>query len=135
MISMKELNPRGYTLTAEQIINLRELHTRINKIREAYAKPMLVTSGVRDIEHHRKIYIEKAKASGVTNFRVPMGSKHLFGQAVDISDPNCELQKWIMDNVKLLEEVGLWCEDFSATKNWVHFQTVPPKSGKRFFLP
>jgi hypothetical protein len=64
-----------------------------------------------------------------------MKSRHLFGKAVDISDPKRELQAWCRTNEKLLEEIGLWCEDFNATPTWVHFQVESPKSGKRFFMP
>jgi hypothetical protein len=65
-----------------------------------------------------------------------MGSKHLSGQAVDLAGPNIkEFQKWMLANTKLLEELGIYCEDFSATTTWCHCQLVAPKSGKRFFLP
>jgi hypothetical protein len=34
-----------------------------------------------------------------------------------------------------MEEAGLWMEDFSATKTWLHVQITPPASGNRFFKP
>lgn len=112
--------------------NLNILLKKINVIRTAWAKPMIVTSGLRTMKHHLDIYARK----GITDpNRIPMKSKHLFGQAVDISDPKQELQKWCKQNISLLESTGLWMEDFSATKNWCHFQIVPPKSGNRFFMP
>lgn len=112
--------------------NLAILLERINKIRSAYGKPMTVTSGYRSMEDHLRIYREK----GVTDqSKIPMKSRHLSGRAVDIGDGDKKLKEWILDNVALLESVGLWCEDFSTTDNWVHFQTVPPGSGKRFFMP
>jgi uncharacterized protein YcbK (DUF882 family) len=132
MVTQQELNPKNFTLTEEQQANVTILHEKINKIRALWGKPMVVTSGVRDIEDHKRIYREK----GITDeAKIPMKSKHLFGQACDISDPKQELQKWCLENVDKLEEIGLWCEDFKATKNWVHFQIIPPKSGKRFFKP
>ena len=134
MITMKELikndNLADIPLTHQH--NLEELLVKVNKVRTAYARPMTVTSGYRSMYDHKRIY----NAKGIFDeSKIPMKSKHLFGQAVDIYDPNKELQKWCLDNVKMLEEIGLWMEDFSATKNWVHFQIVPPKSGKRFFMP
>jgi hypothetical protein len=36
---------------------------------------------------------------------------------------------------RMLEEAGLFMESPSKTPRWVHFQTVPPKSGKRIFIP
>jgi uncharacterized protein YcbK (DUF882 family) len=112
--------------------NLAVLLERVNKVRAAYGKPMTVTSGLRTMQDHLRIYREK----GITDqSKIPMRSRHLFGQAVDISDPKQELQRWILKNEKLMEEIGLWMEDFSATKNWVHMQIVPPASGQRFFKP
>jgi uncharacterized protein YcbK (DUF882 family) len=118
--------------TPEVKENLLILLQRINVIREAYGKPMTITSGLRSMADHLRIYAEK----GITDKnKIPMKSKHLYGQAVDISDPKKKLQKWILENLSVVEEAGLWMEDFSATPNWVHFQTVPPASGKRFFKP
>jgi len=109
-----------------------ELLNRINKVRAAYGKPMIVTSGLRTIEHHLEIY----KKKGITDLRkIPMGSLHLNGCAVDISDPKRELQKFITSHVQLLESVGLWIESFAFTSTWVHFQIKPPLSGRRFFMP
>lgn len=62
-------------------------------------------------------------------------SKHLTGQACDIRDGDRSLAGWCADNVDVLEQVGLWCEDFRWTPTWVHFQIVPPKSGRRIFIP
>lgn len=112
--------------------NLEEVLLRINKIRTAYNKPMTVTSGYRTMQDHIRIY----NAKGIMDLKkIPMQSRHLYGKAVDISDPNKDLQKWCLANIKMLEDVGLWLEDFSATPNWVHFQIEPPKSGKRMFKP
>lgn len=112
--------------------NLNKLLEKVNKLRAAYGKPLTVSSGLRTMEDHLRIYKEK----GITDkSKIPMKSKHLSGESVDFADPKQELQKWIKANLKLMEEIGLWFEDFSATKNWVHVQIVPPKSGNRFFLP
>lgn len=112
--------------------NLLDLLIKMNKVRDAWGKPMTVSSGWRSKGDQLRIYKEK----GITDpAKIPMRSKHFFCQAVDIYDPKRELQKWIKENIKLVEEIGLWMEDFSATPNWVHFQTVPPASNKRFFLP
>lgn len=133
MITLKELNPKGHLLTEEQEVNLPILHRRINIIREKRALSMVVTSGVRSVEDHKRIYTEKARKAGMTAFRVPMGSMHLKGAAVDIYDPGGELYRWCKENEGVLVEAALWCEE--GTNGWVHFQIYPPKSGKRWFLP
>ena len=111
--------------------NLNDLLVKINKVRLAYGKPMIVTSGLRTTKHHLEIYARK----GIYPPKVPMKSNHLSGRAVDFSDSDGKLKAWVKDNIKLMEEIGLWLEDFTATKTWCHFQINPPKSGKRFFMP
>lgn len=62
-------------------------------------------------------------------------SKHMTGDAVDIYDPDGELDDWCMEHLDILAECGLWLEHPSATKGWSHLQQVPPRSGKRVFYP
>jgi hypothetical protein len=134
MITMDELLCGAVLseLSPEIQENLNDLLIKINIIRTKWGKPMYVTSGFRTMKHHLEIY----KAKGITDpKRIPMKSNHLYGKAVDISDPTKILQKWCKDNVYVLETIGLWMEDFSVTKTWCHFQTVPPASGKRWFMP
>lgn len=131
MISRNEIL-KGKECPDELEQNLQELLERVNKARAAYGKAMTVTSGYRSKEDQIRVYREK----GITDLsKIPMKSKHLYCQALDIYDPKQELQKWVKENLELMEEIGLWMEDFSATKNWVHFQIVPPASGNRFFKP
>lgn len=132
MITMKELL-NGHSsegLPVEILSNLAQLQDRVNKIRTAWNRPMQVTSGLRRLEDHIKIYRDK----GITDpTKIPMKSKHLYGQAVDVFDPKLELTVWLKKEPKHLEEAELWCEE--GNKNWVHFQSVSPVSGKRWFLP
>ena len=64
-------------------------------------------------------------------------SKHLACQAVDLFDPDGDLDEWLMTmgGRKALEDLGLWIEHPAATKGWCHLQTVPPRSGNRVFYP
>lgn len=130
---MNELNPKGFEVTADVRVNLEVLLARMNEIRGVWGKPMLVTSGLRSLADHKRIYAEIAKRNGNAVIRVPMGSRHLSGQACDVADRDGSLMAWCRANVPVLERVGLWCED--GTVGWVHFQIVPPGSGKRFFKP
>ena len=64
-------------------------------------------------------------------------SKHMTGQAIDLADPEGDLDDWLMSDAgqAQMEKLGLWHEHPAATKNYAHLQTVPPRSGKRTFFP
>ena len=133
MITLNELNPHDVKLTAEQNDNLPKLYNSINQIRHLWNHPMIVTSGVRSVEDHKRIYLEKAQKSGLKNIRIPMGSMHLKAAAVDIADTDGSLYSWCKANPEALSSAGLSCEE--GTQGWVHFQIYPPRSGKRWFYP
>lgn len=135
MISMSELNPKNFDVSDEQQANLDILLVRVNKVRARWGKPMTVTSGLRTMEDHLRIYREKAEAAGVpfNESKVPMSSKHLKGEAADISDPDLSITAWLKADSSILEDAELWCEDGNA--DWVHFQILAPGSGNRWFKP
>lgn len=64
-------------------------------------------------------------------------SKHMTGLAIDIYDPDGDLDDWLMtgEGQACLGALGLWMEHPSATKGWSHVQTVPPRSNRRVFYP
>jgi hypothetical protein len=62
-------------------------------------------------------------------------SKHLSCEAIDLEDPEGALDAWCLRNLDALEAVGLWLEHPDATPGWCHLQTVPPRSGRRVFMP
>lgn len=68
-----------------------------------------------------------------------MRSKHTMCRAIDIADPEGDLDHWCMENQEALERIGLWQEHPGSTKGWCHVQTVPYGSwveGKpRWFYP
>ena len=139
MISMDELLNHKYKLedqTPEVQANLAILLERVNKIRALWGKPCTVTSGLRTREDHLRIYRDKAEKAGVEfdESKVPMKSKHLYGQAVDIYDPDLSMTEWLKeDDSQKLVDAELWAEAGNA--NWVHVQIVPPGSGARWFNP
>jgi hypothetical protein len=122
-ITAKELNPHGYKPSPEVEKNLAILLDRMNSVRSAYGKPMIITSGLRSEADQARINPSASK------------SKHLTGQACDVQDTDGKLAEWIKANMKLMEAIGLWFEDFDHTHGWCHCQIVPPKSGKRVFTP
>ncbi len=130
MITIKELLSGNDLdkLPKDHQLNIEDLLVKMNLVRTAYNQPMLITSGYRTLEHHKAIYLKMG------NNNPPLSSKHLSGQACDVSDPDGKLMDWVKANVPLMESIGLWMEEKDAIKR-VHFQTLAPKSGNRFFLP
>lgn len=66
-----------------------------------------------------------------------LNSKHMTALAVDLFDPQGELDDWLMSGIGMaaMEALGLWLEHPSKTEGWAHVQTVPPGSGRRVFMP
>lgn len=115
--------------TPEVCFNAGQLIEKINAL--GYKPPKVFSSCLRSKAAQIRIYKEK----GITDIsKIPLGSAHITGKAVDIADDG-SLQKWLLSNVEKLEKLGLYCEDFSATKTWVHIQSIAPKSSKTFFMP
>src|SRR6185369_10067228 len=52
-------------------------------------------------------------------------SKHMLGQAIDITDPEGDLDEWCLANQDVLAGLGLWLEHPASTKGWCHVQIVP----------
>lgn len=117
---VKEEILKGQSIPLGLEDNLSDLLTKINIIRKAYNKPMVVTSGYRTVENELK-----HGRSGK--------SDHCKCKAVDIYDPDKALAKWCHEHEDLLIQTGLWIEHTNYTRNWVHFTTT--KKSKLFFIP
>lgn len=128
MITLNELNPKNFVVSPEIADNLNRLFVAMNLVRAAYAKPMIVTSGLRDLEDHKRIY----KELGIPEDKIPMGSQHLHGNACDIADKDGALMIWCKANETFLKHVGIKGIEL-GTNGWVHFQIVPVKSGNFWF--
>ncbi len=123
MITLQELNPKGYMTSLDQDANLEKLLKAMNAIRRAWGRAMRITSGLRSLEDQLRI-----------NPKAPK-SKHLLGAACDVEDKDGALKKWLVKNLDLLKTEGLYLEAFEATPGWVHFQVIAPGSGARIFKP
>mgnify|MGYP001595559065 FL=1 len=115
------LNPGE--LTPEIMENAAETVRRANKLLTEFGEDRKVASGWRPA------------AINAATPGAALKSKHMTGQAIDLADPEGDLDEWCMDHPEVLENIGLFQEHPSATKNWCHVQIVPPKSGKRIFYP
>lgn len=109
--------------TQEISDNLDKFLLLINQVRSAWAKPMYVNSGWRPPSIN-------ASTPGAAAH-----SKHMDGLAIDISDVDGSLWAWVLQNLELMKQLGLYMEDRRWTPTWVHFGFGPPNSGHRIFVP
>ena len=94
--------------------------------------------GVVFDKHPNGTLVSSGWRPAAVNASVPgaaVKSKHMTAQAIDLYDPDGEIDDWCMDHLDKLEQCGIWIEHPSATKGWSHMQSVPPRSGKRVFYP
>lgn len=138
MWNAARLNPHGFACDTNTQMNLETLAFKLNKFEALYGKPLTLTNALRDMQDHLRIYAEKnakLRARGLPEVKVPLSSKHLFGQAADMADPKGELRDFIRTNKKAIQAIGFWFEKFESTIGWCHFQIVAPGSGAFEFIP
>lgn len=107
-------------LTPTHELNLARLLLQLNKLRAAWGKPMIITSGYRPAEIN-------ALVGGA------LKSRHMSCEAVDIADPKHELINWLQADPNRLKDFGFWMEHPESTSSWCHLQISPPPSGVRVF--
>ena len=128
MISKQELlmgRDKTYAkdYTDEISKNVDELLVVLNKVRAAYGKPMTVSSGWRPAAIN-------SNTSGSAK-----SSLHMQGLACDFRDDDRSIMKWVLNNLQLMQDLGIYIEDFRWTKNWCHMGIRAPASKNRIFVP
>lgn len=96
---------------------------KANELLDVFGQHRDVASGWRPVE------VNKLVPSAA-----PM-SNHTRCLAVDLEDAGNDLDRWCLDNLGVLEKIGLWLESPDSTRGWCHVQIVPPHSGRRVFIP
>jgi len=110
--------------------NLKELVEKINKFFEGYTWPKQLPKKVNDGYRRPQ---DSPKNGSATSW-------HFKGAAIDLDDDASGVTwKYVWQNRFKLKELGLYVEHpcWTNHKNgsWIHIQTKPPRSGKRFFIP
>jgi hypothetical protein len=78
----------------------------------------------------------RPKAINDATSNAATSSKHLTGEGIDLRDNGTrDLAQWCLKNEESLAEIGLWMERPQWTPTWVHLQTVPPGSRRRYYVP
>ena len=62
-------------------------------------------------------------------------SSHKEGLAVDLYDPEGDIDAWCLQNLDDLESCGIYIEDPLSTHGWSHWTIRKPGSGNRVFKP
>jgi len=127
MKSIDELNPHHYEVNDNMKKNGDILFERLMEFQDSSNIDFIINSGLRS-EGDQVALINEGKTNAVH-------SKHLSFSAADINDPEGLLAEWVKNNLDAVTRIGLWFEDFSHTKGWVHAQIMPPNSGKIIFIP
>lgn len=130
----REQHPLALTPAIE-----REAHRTVGLVNAMLSRAML--AGVHTVSNPRTgTPVSSGWRPPVVNAGTPgaaVNSKHMTGQAVDLYDPDGDIDDWLMSTAgqAVLAELGLWLEHPAATKGWAHLQTVPPRSQRRVFYP
>lgn len=120
-----EGDPRAVLVALDKALrdNANILLTRVNRLMRQFGENRRVVRGfapsVECLEPFRQ-------------FKEPfLPSRHQSAEAVDLADPEGDLDQWLLDNQRLLESCGLWIEHPATTRGHCHLQSVPPKGGSR----
>ncbi len=124
----------AHELTDEKRANAAIFVDRINRL-----IPEMQADGVLLQQHpvHKSAFSSGWRPEAINHATAGAApkSKHMTCQAGDLYDPDGEIDEWALAHPEILERIGLWQEHPSATKNWCHLQSIPPKSGNRVFYP
>ena len=110
-------------LTDEKRSNAEEMVDKANELLTRFGETRKVNSGWRPAS------INKATVGAAPK------SKHMTCEAIDFEDKDGSLDAWCLENLDVLQEIGLWLEHPDSTPNWCHLQTLAPRSGNRVFKP
>ncbi len=110
-------------LTDEKRSNAEETIDKANQLLERFGETRKVNSGWRPAS------INKSTVGAAPK------SKHMECLAIDLEDKDGSLDAWCLENLEVLQEIGLWLESPESSPGWCHIQIVPPRSGNRVFKP
>ena len=100
--------------------------------------------GVRPaLDEHTGTYVASGWRPPAVNDRTANSAKgtstHLSGEGIDLQDhADRRLAVWCCRNTDLLERLGLYAENpcwTGGVSPWLHLQSRPPKSRRRFYIP
>lgn len=115
----------------EIVENAKSLLERVN----ALLSEIVETYGIQSFANPEVRSGWRPASYNATVIGAAPNSKHITGQAIDLSDNEGELDEFLYARTHLLIKHHLYMEHPAATKSWCHLQSVPPRSGNRVFYP
>lgn len=115
--------PIDYPPPQATIAHAEDLLVRLNRLVMYWERPITISSGYRPAAINDRI-------NGASK-----SSHHIICAAADLVDKDGKLAAFCMNDLPMLEHLGLWMEHPESTKCWVHLQIFPPRSGNRVFRP
>jgi uncharacterized protein YcbK (DUF882 family) len=109
-----------YPINLNQALNMANLLSRVNHLIGSLKIETHLSSG------YRPGHFNKAAGGSAR-------SGHLTCEAIDLIDHDGSVGQMLKNNVKLLEEYGLYLENPEFTKTWVHLDIRERKN--RIFNP
>lgn len=131
-MTASDLNPKMFPVTPQIEANLVRLAAAMTAVEVAYGRRLAVTSGFRTFDDQVRVYKEINKNRAV-KLATPLRSAHLVGLAADLFDRNGLFWDWLMNNIPLLETLGIFLEQKRG--QWCHLTLARPRSGNRIFQP
>jgi len=123
-------------LLPEYIANAEKLLVVVNKCLNKIANDApYITFEIHPVN---KSLVSSGWRPAAVNAKTPgssVKSKHMTCNAIDIYDPDGDIDDFLVTNESILKEFGLYLEHPSATKGWCHLQQIPPNSKKVIFYP
>lgn len=124
------------------IANAATLLEKVNALLER-AEQDRVVPGIDQVSQNHVASGYRHAGANASTANAAVASKHLTCHGIDLQDiiGTRALAVWCIQNLEQLEECGLWMEDprwtggRTNTDPWVHLQDVPPRSGRRVYVP
>lgn len=128
----------AHELTAEIRANAEDLVGKMNLVL-AFAEADGVEPGIDQVTHTPIASGWRPRGVNARTANAGQFSTHIDGNGGDLQDQlTRSLAAWCLANADALKQAELWMERPQWTAGadpWVHWQRVPPKSGKRFYIP
>ncbi len=137
MITLSEYFGKWLThedATAERKANATKLLVRVSELMD-----LAISDGVRfQVNPNTNSQVAGQQYGGFRPQSCTQGaakSSHKEGLAIDLFDPDNDIDRWMLAHQPHLETCGIFIEHPESTPHWAHLTIKAPGSGRRVFMP